>query len=40
MKKQGIKNYIEVSPIANGEKVEIEDDEHDMDDESVVDIEV
>lgn len=28
MKKQGIKNYIEVSPVSSGETVEIEDDEH------------
>lgn len=27
MKKQGIKNYIEVSPVVGGESVEIEDDE-------------
>jgi hypothetical protein len=28
MKKQGIKNYIEVSPVVGSESVEIEDDEH------------
>ncbi len=28
MKKQGIKNYVEVSPIVGDEQVEIEDDEH------------
>lgn len=28
MKKQGVKNYVEVSPIGKSEQVEIEDDEH------------
>ncbi len=27
MKKQGIKNYVEVSPVIAGEKIEVEDDE-------------
>lgn len=31
MKKQGIKNYVEVSSMVGGEKVEIEDDEHEED---------
>jgi len=29
MKKQGIKNYIDVSPVVGGEHIEIEDDEED-----------
>jgi hypothetical protein len=29
MKKQGIKNYIQVSPVGGGESIEVEDDEHD-----------
>lgn len=36
MKKQGIKNYIEVSPIGGSEKVEIDEDEES---ERVIDIE-
>jgi len=32
MKKQGIKNYIEVSPVVGGESVEIEDDEEHLED--------
>ncbi len=34
MKKQGIKNYIQVSPVSSGEHVEIEDDE--AEDETVI----
>ena len=32
MKKQGIKNYIDVSPLVGGEQVEVEEDEHEEDD--------
>ncbi len=38
MKKQGIKNYVEVSPISGGQKVEVdEDDDHD-DSDDIMDI--
>lgn len=30
MKKQGIKNYIDVSPVVGGESIEIEDDEEEI----------
>jgi len=36
MKKQGIKNYVEVSPIGGAQQVEIEDDdEHEIDDDPI-----
>lgn len=39
MKKQGIKNYVEVSPISGGQKVEVdEDDDHDDDTGDIMDI--
>ena len=42
MKKQGIKNYIEVSPVVGGESIEIEEDEeheeNDEDPEGVISI--
>ncbi len=37
MKKQGIKNYIDVSPVVGGESVEVEDDEHEEVDEDLID---
>ena len=36
MKKQGIKNYIEVSSVNGGESVEVEDDEEEVIDESEI----
>ena len=38
MKKQGIKNYIEVSPVVGGESVEVEEDDEHYDDIPMEDI--